>query len=63
MSFTLAHFSAAPAAITFTKKSAVTYPYDRTETCSAEALPTSSISTMAVLTNTVTTSINLVIGN
>ena len=62
-SFALAQFTTAPAALTFTKNAAVIYSYDRAETCSSEALPISSLSTMTTLLNTVTSSLNLVIGN
>ena len=53
-SFSLTNFPTAPTALTFTKNAAVSYPYDRAETCSAEALGLIGAATLSTLTNTVT---------
>ena len=52
-----------PAALTFTKNAAVSYPYDRAETCSAEALSTIGAATITILTYSLSTLPSLVVAN
>ena len=61
-SFSLTNFPTAPTALTFTKNAAVSYPYDRAETCSAETLAASSTFSMSVLTYSLSTQSNLFVG-
>ena len=50
----MTRFPTAPTALTFTKNAAVTYPYDRAETCSAETLPAPGNALNPVLTTLLT---------
>ena len=63
MSFSLTNFTTAPTALTLTKNAAVSYPYDRAETCSAETLPAPTTSIYSVLTTTLSTKSNLAVGS
>ena len=62
-SFDQINFPTAPLPLTLSKNAAVTYPYDRSETCSAETLPTSKTTTSPVLTTTLSTQSNLLVGS